>query len=109
MMSFIYRNFGILLKIISWYQMFHIALFISYQNPWLQEFLPEGNLTTRLLGLYEIFNGNQDSLNELQIKNNLRYDQMLNPIVLLITYLIISFSSDIILVQNLFNLFKIYV
>lgn len=61
------------------------------------------------MGLYEIFNGSKDSLNELQIRNNLGYDQILNPIVLLITYLIISFSSDTILVRNLLNFIKIYV
>ena len=83
---------------ISCFQILHISLFIFYQNPWPQEYLPEETLTARLLGLYEIFSGTK--VNELRIKKNLEYDQILNPIILLITYLIISFSSELIMVHN---------
>lgn len=78
--------------------MLHIFLLIFYQNPWPQEFLPERTLIARLLGLYEIFIGTNDSYNELKIRDSLGYDQILNPIILLITYLIISLSSNLIMV-----------
>ncbi|KAG5675805.1 hypothetical protein PVAND_005679 [Polypedilum vanderplanki] len=94
------RGFGIVLRVISVFMMLHITTFLTYQNPWPQEFVPPNSTLQRVLGIAPIYSSSCDNSTDIRVINfnfDLDLDHYLNPIALIICYIIIGLTSVLLL------------
>ncbi|XP_070500560.1 piezo-type mechanosensitive ion channel component isoform X4 [Chironomus tepperi] len=94
------RAFAIVLRIVIVFMMLHIIAFLGYQNPWPQEFLEPNTTLPRVLGFPAIYTSSCDNATDIRIINfneDLDLDHYLNPIALIICYLVVTLTSIILL------------
>lgn len=90
------RGFAIILKIISMLLIVHVSVILLYQIDWVQGGIEGEPLIIRILGIPKIYLSTQQKLN---FNSTLDFDHYMNPLVLIATYLIISCTSNFILVS----------
>lgn len=92
------RKFAFALKGISVVLMLHINILVLYQSKWLQDILWEEDFLTRSFCLSKIYTTSGRKKNILRFNEDLNWDQYLNPLVLIVTYFMITITSNFILV-----------
>ncbi|CAH1708045.1 unnamed protein product [Chironomus riparius] len=98
------RAFAIVLRIVIGFMMLHIIAFLGYQNPWPQEFLEPNSTLPRVLGFPAIYTSSCDNATDIRVINfneDLDLDHYLNPIALIICYLVVTLTSIILLEPQL--------
>ncbi|XP_052864339.1 piezo-type mechanosensitive ion channel component [Anopheles cruzii] len=96
------RAFGIVLKVTLAFLVTHIVIFLTYQNPWPQEFLPYNGTVARVLALKPILSSSCDLANGTDIRDvhfnaSLDTDVYLNPIFLFLCYYCVTMTSSLLL------------
>lgn len=93
----LHRRFGIALTVISLILAFHICALILFQLPWFQNLTEEGFWVQRLFSLKAIYKDTKQS--NLVFVANMTLDHYLNPLVLVVTYQVITLESRFISVS----------
>lgn len=98
----LYKMFALSLKLISFFLAIHIVFIVLFQLHWFPWF-EENNLFCQLVGLEVVFP--KSGPWRLNFNPELNITVYLNPLVLVLTYFVISTTSTFLLVNNFIFLF----
>lgn len=100
-------KFAIFLRSISVLLMFHFTGIILYQSPMFQNIISDDSFLLRIIfGWKRIYSSKENTPNILDFNMHLNVDVYFNPIVLMVTYFIVTLTSCLILVKQTANIFS---
>lgn len=97
----LHKKFAILLMMNSILVILHLSAIILYQTPWMQDQFDENSWICRISGLIKIFTYTGKMQDQMNFNSQLDWDHYMNPIILIVTYSIITSTALFILVNFL--------